>query len=194
MYKEAKGVVTSYLLYLWLLLLVTLCILLSSEASTYYNSYSHPAAVQMRARPYYAVPHANHPPNNVEAYPMPARAVSSYAAPLIVMSANYEATPVNVPLTSTNKPVVISSTESEIEPIISNNNNSEEIDTSTYYSENNNADDYVNTEVSLLVPADAATTNWVLETSRGDDSHHYEGTTNAPKNAPVYLPTLTSSI
>ena len=144
----------------------------------------------MRARPYYAVPQANNPPNNVEAYPMPARAISSYAAPLIVMSANYEATPVNVPaLTSTNKPVVISSTESEIEPIISsNNNNSEEIDTSTNYSENNNADDYVNTEVSLLVP-DAATTNWVLETSRGDDSH-YEGTTNTP----VYLPTLTSSI
>ena len=190
MYKEAKGVVTSYLLYLWLLLLVTLCILLSSEASTYYNSYSHPAAVQMRARPYYAVPQANNPPNNVEAYPMPARAISSYAAPLIVMSANYEATPVNVPLTSTNKPVLatISSTESEIEPIISNNNNSEEIDTSTNYSENNNADDYVNTEVSLLVP-DAATTNWVLETSRGDDSH-YEGTTNTP----VYLPILTISI
>ena len=76
---------------------------------------------------------------------------------------------------------------SEIEPIISNNNNSEEIDASTNYSGNNNADDYV-TEVSLLVP-DAATTNWVLETSRGDDSH-YEGTTNTP----VYLPILTISI
>lgn len=187
MYKEAKGVVTSYLLYLWLLLLATLCILLSSEASNYYNSYNHPAAVQMmRARPYYVAPHPpadNHP--NAEAYPVPPRVVSSYAAPLVVMSADYQPTPASKVPQTTYKPAL--STSSDPETPSSSNNNEE-----TNYSESNV---YDVTEVSLVPEVDPTyssddeTTYWILETSRADVP--YEGTTH---HAPIYLPALTSSI
>jgi hypothetical protein len=183
MYKEAKGGVTSYLLYMWLLFLAILCLLLSSEATMYYNSYS-PPAFQMRARPYYVAPSPEDVDPSVELYPMPPREVSSYAAPLIAMSADYEMTPANVPPTTS---VIPTSTEPEI-----TYDSNEKSEISTNYSENN-SDVYDVTQVPLVPEVDKSssseTTYWVLETSHVEVP--YEGTTH---HAPIYLPIPTSPI
>lgn len=171
MYKLARSVVVG----LVLSLAIVFCLLPSSQATSPadYNQ-------MLRARPYYADPQ----PNNAESYPVPPRAVSSYAAPLVaIYSADYETTPAAI-----------------IPPTTAAIPKNEETDPSSISrdSDENNNDAYNATEVISLVPeVDTTTTSydngettfWVLETSYGDVP--YEGTT---QHAPIYLPTSTSSI
>jgi hypothetical protein len=169
MYKEAKSLVLS--------LAILFCLLPSSQAtSSNYNQ-------MLRARPYYVAPRPddNHQPN-ADSYPVPPHAVSSYAAPLVAISVDYETTPAAI-----------------IPPTTAAIPKNEETDPSSISrdSDENTNDAYNNaTEVISLVPEveitttsyDGETTFWLLESSYGDAP--YEGTTHAP----IYLPTSTSAI
>jgi hypothetical protein len=169
MYKEAKSLVLS--------LAILFCLLPSSQAtSSNYNQ-------MLRARPYYVAPRPddNHQPN-ADSYPVPPHAVSSYAAPLVAISVDYETTPAAIipPTTA----AIPKSEETDPSSI------SRDSDENTNYAYNNA------TEVISLVPEveitttsyDGETTFWLLDSSYGDAP--YEGTTHAP----IYLPTSTSAI
>ncbi|EFX79319.1 hypothetical protein DAPPUDRAFT_244951 [Daphnia pulex] len=173
MYKLGRSVAS-----LVLSLAILFCLLSPSQAtSPYYNQ-------MLRARPYYVAPQPDNHQPNVESYPVPPHAVSSYAAPLVaIYSADYETTPAAIiPPTTAAIPK-----NQETDPSSISNNSDE-----------NNNDAYNNaTEVISLVPEvdvtttsyDGETTFWLLESSYGDAP--YEGTTHAP----IYLPTsITSAI
>lgn len=161
MYKTVKIVFLTN----WWLLFMALCLLFTSEVSSFYDGYQPP---QARARPYYVSPETQvNPP--VEPYPMPPLSVSSYAAPLIVplLFADYQAY----------IPSMNASTE-ENEPAY-NSTGGEEIGTES----NNPSTDYMYEPRETYDYNTGEKTFWLLETTTyGADP--YEGTTNVLPHLP----------